>query len=429
MSCIYVTLSPLYFFSKVLGLAPYPRGKTGTAIPDVTKNSRSLFSTLHNYIVFVYMLAWFIFDMTWQSIYIYPKLSSRKVIPIVIRHSTFTGACLVALILCHRGSLRKFCSKIALVNKVLLGKSSQSRYKKTRLLLIIGVLMLFISSCLIALPDIIGRRMDLISIMRMSGFIFGGAIFTVTIAQYFVYIWILKSRFSNINSHLSALIVCENEKEHLDTFVFILPRQNKVDSADAVFYANGDQSIKKADSLVPSLKKMRNVLFQHDRRYIRALRQTHGILCDVIQMINSDFGLQILLIISYAFISFVMFTFLAMDAEHGVSVADCNEEQSCVRVLLNFCFSCTCIIKVMSIAVTCHVASAEASRTSTVVQKLLSQAPVSSDTNAELQLFSQQLWNIDTKFTAFGFFELNLNLLCSVAGTATTYIVVLLQLK
>jgi hypothetical protein len=75
------------------------------------------------------------------------------------------------------------------------------------------------------------------------------------------------------------------------------------------------------------------------------------------------------------------------------------------------------------------VASAEASRTSTVVHKLLSQAPASSDTNAELQLFSQQLWNIDTKFTAFGFFELNLNLLCSVAGTATTYIVVLLQLK
>jgi hypothetical protein len=54
---------------------------------------------------------------------------------------------------------------------------------------------------------------------------------------------------------------------------------------------------------------------------------------------------------------------------------------------------------------------------------------MSTDTLTELRLFSQQLLNIDPRFTAFDFFTLNLNLLCSVAGTATTYIVVLLQLK
>jgi hypothetical protein len=271
--------------------------------------------------------------------------------------------------------------------------------------------------------------MGSITIIRGSGFIFGVAICTVTMVQYFVYILILKSRFSNINAQLSALIFYENEKQDMETSVFTLHRQNKVDTAEEVFYANGDQSTKKANSLVPTVSKMGNILFHHDRHYVLALRRTHAILCDVIQMINSDYGLQILLLISYDFISFVMFTFLALDAEHDLSVADCNEEESCVRVLMNFCVSCTCIIKVMSIAVTCHAASAEASRTSTVVQKLLSQAPVSSDMNAELQLFSQQLYIIDTKFTAFGFFELNLNLLCSIAGTATTYIVILLELK
>jgi hypothetical protein len=102
---------------------------------------------------------------------------------------------------------------------------------------------------------------------------------------------------------------------------------------------------------------------------------------------------------------------------------------SCVRVIMNFCISCTCIIKAVTIAVSCHVTSSEVSHTSTTVQKLLSQRPIRADTLTELQLFFQKLRNTNPSFTASGFFELSLNLLCSMAGTATTYIVILLQLK
>ena len=52
--------------------------------------------------------------------------------------------------------------------------------------------------------------------------------------------------------------------------------------------------------------------------------------------------------------------------------------------------------EVMSIAVTC-----QASRSSALVHKLLSQSSISADTHAKFQLFSQELENIDTKFTAF----------------------------
>jgi len=140
--------------------------------------------------------------------------------------------------------------------------------------------------------------MDVINMMRNFGFIFGVVICTVTMAQNLVYVWKLKSRFRNVNAHLKALIVCENEQEHLETSVCILPRQNKVNIAHVAFYENGGQNIKQVESLVPSLSKMRNILFHHDRHYIRSLRQTHGILCDAIQMTNSDYGLQILLIIA-----------------------------------------------------------------------------------------------------------------------------------
>jgi hypothetical protein len=225
------------------------------------------------------------------------------------------------------------------------------------------------------------------------------------------------------------MVVSGYEEESLEKFASILDQPNKMDPGAEVFLANGSMNLKGSDPLFLSLSKIRDHLFYHDRYHIRALRQTHGILCDAIQMMNSDYGIQILFIISYSFISFVMFTFVALDAKHDPSLSDCDEEPSCVRVITNFCISCTCIIKVLSIAVSCHAASCEASRTSTVVQRLLSQKPIRSDTLAELQLFSQQLWNVDTRFTAFGFFTMNLNLLCTVAGTATTYIVVLLQLK
>jgi hypothetical protein len=62
-------------------------------------------------------------------------------------------------------------------------------------------------------------------------------------AQYLVYVWILKSGFININAHVSALIVCEIEEEHLETSACILPGQNKVNTADVTFYGKGGQNM------------------------------------------------------------------------------------------------------------------------------------------------------------------------------------------
>jgi hypothetical protein len=430
MSCIYSALNPLYLVSKLLGLAPYPPGKTGTAIPDVRTKRPFGFSTLYNYFVFLCVLSWLIFDITWDAIYKYPNLTSRNVIPNVIRTCTFKAAGLTALILCHRGSLRVFCSKIALVDKILLGKTASSYYKNTKLMLIIGMPVVLVSASLIALCDINVRKIDITCIVRVSVFVFGGAIGTLVIFQYFVCVLLLKNKFCKLNAQLTEMVVCDYDEESLETFASFFDQPNKMDPADSVYFYNGSQNLKEPDPLFLSLSKIRNHLFHHDRYRIRALRQTHGVLCDAIQMLNSDYGIQVLLVISYAFISFVMFTSVAMDARHDPSLADCdNEEPSCVRIIMNFCISCTCIIKVLSLAVSCHAASSEASRTSRIVQRLLSQRPIRADTLTELQLFSQQLWNIDLRFTAFGFFTLNLNLLCSVAATATTYIVVLLQLK
>ncbi|PNF23494.1 hypothetical protein B7P43_G06516 [Cryptotermes secundus] len=429
MSCIYSALKPLHVVSKLPGLAPCSGGKSGTTIPDITGKTSFRFSVLYNHMMFAYMLGWFIFDMTLEAIYRYPKLSSRNIIPIIIRSCTFAGICLSTLILCHRRSLRVFCSKISLVDKVLLGEKASSAYATTKLIVIIKILVVFVSACMITLCDISGRRIYFTSVVRMSGCIIGGSIATLMLVQYLIFVWILKSRLAKLNTQLSAMLISNFEEESLETFVSVLEHSSKANSTDTVLFGSKSENLKMLDPLFFPVRKIRNQLFHHDRQHIRALRQIHGVLCDVIQMINSNYGIPILLIISYAFVSFVMFTFLAMDSRHVDSMADCDDETSCGGVIMNFCISCTCMIKVMGVVMSYHTTSSEAAYTSTVVQKLISQMPVRADSLAELQLFSQQLWNTDFSFTAFGFFAINLNLLCSVAGTATTYIVVLLQLK
>ncbi|XP_021924661.1 uncharacterized protein LOC110832180 isoform X1 [Zootermopsis nevadensis] len=428
-SNIYSALKPLYLATKLVGLAPYPAGKTGTAIPDVTTKSRFGFCTLHNYIAFLYLLAWFIFNVTWEGIYRYPKLSNRSIIPIVIRTCSFASMCLSSLILCHRGTHEEFCTKIALVDQILLGKKASLSYMKTKLIVVIEILLMVVMSCFMILFDMNGRNVSFISTVKLSGWIVGGVIGTITIIQFVIYVLILKNRFRKLNRQLSAMVVRGFEKETLETLLPILDQPNKIGFAGEVNVVHGSKNLHKNDPLFLSVSNIRNQVLQYNNNHIRALRLSHGILCDTVKIVNSDYGFQILSELSYAFVSFVMFSFVAMDAKNDPTVADCEIGSSCVRVITDLCISCLCILKVVTIAASCHAVTSEISDTSIIVQKLVSPRYISGDTLSELQLFSQQLWNTDSRFTAFGFFELNLNLLCSMAGTATTYIVVLLQLK
>ena len=74
----------------------------------------------------------------------------------------------------------------------------------------------------------------------------------------------------------------------------------------------------------------------------------------------------------------------------------------------------------------CHLARSEANETASVVQECLLQDETVDDLE-EMQKFASQLGTDKVHFTACGFFELDLTLFISVAGTAITYIIILLQ--
>jgi hypothetical protein len=316
------------------------------------------------------------------------------------------------------------------VDDILLGRKASSSYIKTRVMIIIETLLVTVFCCIMTLFDTNGRNINLISVIKYSGWALGRTIATFMIINFLVFVWILKNRLCKLNAQLSALVVRGFEEQHLASLFSTLNPMNKAEPAGESNFVSGSQIVGRKYPQLFSLSRVRSQVLQYNSDQIRALRLTHGILCEIAQRINSDYGFQILSEISYAFISFVMFSFVALEAKNDPTLADCEDGSfSCVRVLTNLLISCICIIKVLTIAASCHAVSSEISATSKIVQKLLSPRYISAETLAELQLFSQQLWNTDPRFTAFGFFELNLNLLCSVLATATTYIVVLLQLK
>ena len=75
------------------------------------------------------------------------------------------------------------------------------------------------------------------------------------------------------------------------------------------------------------------------------------------------------------------------------------------------------------------MAGEEARRTGPVVHKLLLRQTLLRDISTELQLFSIQLLSNKVEFSAAGFFPVNLSLVYSMVGAATTYIIILLQFK
>jgi hypothetical protein len=182
---MYGAASPLYLVSKLLGMAPYTLVKTGTAgFPNTTRKSYFGLSNLHNYVMFIYMLGWFIYELICEAIYKYPNLSGSSTIPIVIRNLTYAGTCLSTLIFSHRGTLRDFCSKIALVDHLLLGSKASSSYMKTKLILITSILMLFVFSVLMFIFNLNGMPIDSKCAVKQASWHVGVVIGSVLIMHF-----------------------------------------------------------------------------------------------------------------------------------------------------------------------------------------------------------------------------------------------------
>ena len=76
----------------------------------------------------------------------------------------------------------------------------------------------------------------------------------------------------------------------------------------------------------------------------------------------------------------------------------------------------------------CHTATNEGKSSSILVQKLLLEGNYRKESIEELKLFSLQLQVMTNKYTACGFFSLNLSLFARVVSVIVSYIVIMVQI-
>jgi gustatory receptor len=166
---------------------------------------------------------------------------------------------------------------------------------------------------------------------------------------------------------------------------------------------------------------------------IHTLRQTYSDLYDITESINGIYGYHLTFELAYDFVSFVSFLYYALEVlSNAWKTGDRNlrrEELIMLEVATSLCWATQNFLRILSITASCFAAGDEARRTGTVVHKLLLRQTLLRDTLTELQLFSTQLLSNKVEFSAGGFFPINLSLVYSMVGAATTYIIILFQVK
>jgi hypothetical protein len=160
------------------------------------------------------------------------------------------------------------------------------------------------------------------------------------------------------------------------------------------------------------------------------IRQIYRSVYDAVEHINSMYGLSVLL----ELIRNVVSTITSMHPIIYIFVSSRDKPLTLIpsgpwEIIINVSWIMFFIIREISITVFCNKATLEAKAILSNVQLALLYQPQIFKVVEQLKQFSSQLMINDIKFTASGFFTVNLSTLSASLATITTYIIVLMQMS
>jgi hypothetical protein len=160
---------------------------------------------------------------------------------------------------------------------------------------------------------------------------------------------------------------------------------------------------------------------------ITVLREIHFILCDASELTNSIFKVQILVGFIEIFVEITLCLYASLTYVTGLFTCELYSSSKWNMLGVFLVWATMNLSKLIALTASCHGASEQANRAAVLVHKLLVVQSLYPETRAELQLFSEQLLHHKVRFSACGFFPIDFTLLYSMAGSVTTYIIILLQ--
>jgi hypothetical protein len=403
---VYFEIEPLYYVSRLLGLAPFSlrKKKSGETEVHFSQSDFILTTTLSVVLLVGLCLNQFVVANT-SYINVPTFFYVLGFIETLATYST----CIVTLILnisIYRKHLPLILRRIyVLDSKFLNDGRNEERYKSrrsgtTKQLTVIGIIWIINFLSCIYYFFIGGIFITLI----VSSRILCNTIFFLISCQYTSMVLVLKARYNHLTSILSKLLITNRNLYETD-----LTRISTSGHSGAGF-----------------------VLYSNTRCvHVSKILELQHIYCqlyDVLWLVNKCYGIPLLLLITATIFNFVNSFFMSIVFIKNVILG----EREFIKYMLlstNLCWCFTVLFMFVWIISCCHLVTEEVHKLLLCIHKIQIYSNVTQSAISELRSFVSQLKDMRVEFSVCGLFTLNLPYLFGTLSVITTYVVVLFQLQ
>jgi hypothetical protein len=381
-------MAPLYFVSKVLGLAPYSYAQTQSGSHAVKPSSVS--SILWTLFVTALMLVLFVHISFLKFFCLSPGLTASYLIVFGLQKISLLLSCFVFLlsgVTTNRSKIRKTMEMLSAVDEMLIRNKREHVYKKefytllAQILLVTSVLMYMF--CRYVAQDL-GFRNILFSMYYILTLLIN----SLGLIRLIFLLRILKLGFKITGEELKIL-----ETNPVKTTMFFN-------------FTNTSSDSSRRD------KQMCSVF---------ALRSLHFKLYELGRTVNSSYGLLMLIETVHNFLSAVSLV--------DITIVLLDKEEYVDTTIYYMCWLTYYAIKTSFLMLTSHLTCSESRKLIAILYKLMLRPDLHHCCEKQIRLFVTQVINNDIQFTAAGIFPLDLPTLHSIVSATTMYIIVLQQFK
>ena len=396
-------LKPLLYLCKIFGLSPY------SYIYDKQTGSTKLMSLPSDVLWCVAVFICYITNFALSMYFRLYKLDPVKLFFVLIIYKISSYLCWTTVVcLLSTFKRRNLLQILVLISEVdlVLYKDGERQvlYKKTRALIVTELVI--ISAILLPLHICYFysyRNRNFLEYYILLIEIFARVTVILMLIQFTTIVLILRQRYKHVNKWFDF---------HSD------------------IWREGTKWGVMNNLLLADMKSC--VLWNHTTKYgrhqILEQRQIYSKLHDTVHLVNSYFGLPVLmftfwLLMAVVFLSYSSVSFLEAAIKKG------QEPSEYMFTLPGLSWCVVCVLVLLLIVLSCQTTTEECNKAQILAEKLMLRPGLGSETVNELRFLSVQLNNMKVSFTAGGFFTLDLPFFHSFVAVICTYIVILAQFQ
>jgi hypothetical protein len=225
---------------------------------------------------------------------------------------------------------------------------------------------------------------------------------SIVTLQFVDLVLLLKKKYKYLNNILETSTVTSFSATNLHYF-----NTNRMTTID--IYASGRRPFDSEHGRNSTSSKLRQ---------FRNFRIMYSQLYDVACLINSTYGFSLLYAAVWVFVGIISAVTFVLQLN-----ADLYH-----LVLVTVLWSGYCVALMAAITMSCSMAVSECNRSAIIVQEIIIRDDLNDEVVKELEKMLTQFQVMKIRFTACGFFNIDLQFFCGMFGATLSYLVIILQL-